>query len=72
MHLEENFMQKIFNISGMMCPHCENRVKKAVSALNGVSDVIADSKSGTCAVVFDGTDEADIIKAITDAGYTVK
>ena len=56
----------------MMCSHCEKRVEKAVSAIDGVSAVKADSKNGTCAVTFENANESDIKKAITDAGYTVE
>ena len=65
-------MEKVFKVSGMMCSHCEKRVEKEVSAIDGVSAVKADSKNGTCAVTFENANESDIKKAITDAGYTVE
>ncbi len=65
-------MEKVFKVSGMMCSHCEKRVEKAVSAVDGVSAVKADSKNGTCTVTFDNANESDIKKAITDAGYSAE
>jgi copper chaperone len=47
-------MKKIvFNVDGMSCNHCENRVKKAVGSLNGVSSVNVDLAKKTVSVEFD-------------------
>ena len=33
-------MEKIMKIEGMMCPHCEAHVKKALEAIEGVTEAI--------------------------------
>ncbi len=64
----------VLNVDGMSCMHCEARVKKAVSALHGVSSVQVDLAEKTVAVEFDPTaaDEEQIKEAIEEQGYTVK
>lgn len=59
-------------VSGMNCSHCENSVKKAVSALAGVTEVNVSLKKKTVEVVFEGslTKEA-IVNAIEEQGYVV-
>ena len=60
-------------VNGMMCAHCENRVNKAVGALEGVSYVKADHSKGIVEVEFD-KDKVTIeqIKmAIVDQDYEV-
>ena len=58
---------------GMSCSHCENTVKTSVEKLDGVKEVIADAKTNTAKVTFDGskTNLKEIENAITDAGYGV-
>ena len=70
---KEKNMEKVFNVEGMMCPHCEAHVKRAVEAINGVSEVTASHKEKkvTVKTVNDVPDEL-IIKTITDCGYEVK
>ena len=42
-------MQKeLFDITGMTCSACSNRVTKAVSALNGINDVNVNLADSTC------------------------
>lgn len=67
-------MEKVFMIEGMMCNACENRVNKAVMALDGVSDCKADAKENQAVVSFDSNQvsEAAIKEAIEDIGYDVK
>ena len=47
---EENLMQKTMNIEGMMCPHCEAAVKKALEALEGVESAEVSHEAGTAVV----------------------
>ena len=56
-------------VNGMHCPHCEKRVEKAVSAVEGVTMVKASHERNE--VVFEGGNEADVRAAITAAGYEV-
>jgi len=61
------------DIEGMMCPHCEARVKKALEAVEGVKEADV-SHEKNCAVVTADTSVTDeaLTKAVTDAGYDVK
>ncbi len=69
---EEKVMTKVFNVEGMMCPHCEARVKQAVEALPGVESAVPSHEEGRVTVncTAEAADEI-IAKAITDAGYKV-
>ena len=63
----------IVDVEGMMCEHCEKRVRKALEKLEGVASASADHKAGTASVTLCGTvTDDDIRKAITDADYGVK
>lgn len=67
-------MDKItFKVEGMSCMHCVGAVKKAVSALDGVSGVEVDLKGKTAEVVFDKSklSQDTIKKAIEEQGYDV-
>ena len=47
---EEKLMQKTMKIEGMMCPHCEAAVKKALEALDGVESADVSHEAGTAVV----------------------
>jgi Cu2+-exporting ATPase len=65
-------MKKTVKIKGMMCPHCEARVKKALEELPGVSSAEASHKKGAAVVTFDGNiDDKALKDAVTAAGYEV-
>ena len=69
---EETGMKKTLQITGMMCPHCEASVKKALEAMDGVEAAAASHEAGTAVVTLSGdvTDEA--LKAAVEAqGYEV-
>ena len=70
---KESKMQKTLKIEGMMCPHCEARVKKCLEALDGVisADVSHKTDSATVTLSADVSDEL-LKKTVEDAGYTVK
>ena len=67
---EETTMETILNIEGMMCPHCQARVEKALKAIAGVASVVVDLAAKT-AVVTGTADPAALKAAVTDAGYEV-
>lgn len=72
-HSEEvTAMEKTMKIEGMMCGHCEARVKKALEALPEVSAANVSHESGTAVVTLSGalTDEA-LKKAVEDQDYKV-
>ena len=64
---------KKMDIQGMMCPHCEARVKKALESIDGVKNADV-SHEKACAVVTLSAQVSDqaLTKAVTDAGYEVK
>ncbi len=64
---------KILNVEGMSCSHCENAVKKAVGALDGVNTVAVDLEGKKVTVEFDSAKVAvnNIKDAIEDQGYDV-
>ena len=69
---KETSMEKTILINGMMCEHCENHVKKALEALDGVVSVSASHKDKKAVVTLkDGAclNENAVKAAITDAGY---
>lgn len=65
-------MTKIIKVSGMMCSHCEGRVKKALEAIDGVAEAVPSHEDGSVKVNLscDVADEA-LRAAIADAGYEV-
>ena len=65
-------MKKTIKIEGMMCGHCEARVKKALEALPQVSEAIVSHEAGT-AIVTLNADVADEVlkKAVEDQDYPV-
>ena len=69
---EENNMTKTLTVEGMMCPHCEAHVKKALEALDAVETATASHEAGTAVVTLSGAVEDDVLKqAVQEAGYTV-
>jgi len=64
---------KKMDIQGMMCPHCEARVKKALEEIDGVKSAEVSHEKACAVVTFSKavSDEA-LTKAVTDAGYEVK
>ncbi|SEQ23889.1 Cu2+-exporting ATPase [Lachnospiraceae bacterium NE2001] len=68
----DNEMKKTIKIEGMMCPHCEATVKKALEALDGVTSAEASHEKGIAEVVLEKEVSDDILtKAVTDKDYTV-
>ncbi len=69
---EKITMEKTLKIDGMMCPHCEARVKKALEEIDGVESVVASHEKKT-AVITLSKDVADdvLVNAVTEQGYTV-
>ena len=65
-------MEKTMKIEGMMCGHCEARVKKCLEALPGVEEAVVSHENGT-AVATLSTDVADDVlkKAVEDQDYQV-
>jgi len=64
-------LMKTMKISGMMCEHCQKRVKKALEAIDGVKSADVSFEKGTAIVDCDGVDDAVLAKAVTDEDYEV-
>ena len=72
-HTKENEpMEKTMKIEGMMCPHCEARVQKALEALEGVEKAVCSHTAGTAVLTLTApVDDALLKKTVEDQGYTV-
>ena len=69
---EKKTMTKTLNIKGMMCPHCEGTVKKALEEIDGVISAEVSHQSGTAIVTLKyDVSESILKKAVTDKGYEV-
>ena len=62
---EENSMTTTLKIEGMMCPHCEARVRKALEALEGVESAVVSHEAGTAVVT--GSAGYEAMKAAVEA-----
>ena len=61
---------RIVRIKGMMCPHCENTVKKALESVDGISNADVSHEKGTAVITLTKDISDDIIaKNVTDKGY---
>lgn len=69
---ESNEMKQVIKVKGMMCAHCEARVKKAFEALNQVEEAVADSKKDTVVLTLNAPIGIEEIKAVVEKeGYTL-
>ena len=69
---EDNAMKKTLHIEGMMCYHCEARVKKALEALPAVDEAVVSHEAGTAIVTLNAeVSDADLKKAVEDQDYKV-
>lgn len=69
---EETTMEKTMKIEGMMCGHCEARVKKALEALPEVDQAEVSHEAGTAVVTLNTQAADDVLrKAVEDQDYKV-
>ena len=69
---EDDSMKKTLHIEGMMCGHCEARVKKALEALPEVSEAVVSHEAGTAIVTLTAAVDNDTLKkAVEDQDYEV-
>ena len=69
---EETTMKKTMKIEGMMCPHCEGRVKKTLEDMPQVTEAFVSHVEGTAVVKLAEAVENDVLKkTIEDQGYKV-
>ena len=65
-------MKKTLKIEGMMCGHCEMHVKKALEALDGVTNAEVSHKTGTAVITLAKEVSNDVLKrAVAEQGYEV-
>jgi Cu2+-exporting ATPase len=62
---ENETMERTLKIEGMMCKHCEARVKKTLEALEGVESAVVSHEAGTAIVT--GTADFETMKAAVEA-----
>ena len=69
---EDNPMKKALKVEGMMCGHCEARVKKALEALPEVDEAVVSHEAGTAIVTLNAEVADDVLKkAVEDQDYSV-
>ncbi len=70
---EKKAMTKIMVIEGLMCPHCEARVKKILEGIEGVATAEVSFKNGTATVTLEKPVENGVLKAaVENENYPVK
>lgn len=69
---ENKKMKRVIKVKGMMCAHCEARVKKAFEALAQVDEAVADSKKDTVVLTLNAPLDREEIKSVVEGeGYTL-
>ena len=69
---EDTAMKKTLKVEGMMCGHCEARVKKALEALPEVTEAVVSHEAGTAIVTLNAEVADDVLKkAVEDQDYPV-
>ena len=66
---KEEKMNTVIKVEGMMCPHCEARVKKTCEAIEGVTLATASHTEGTVSVEMTKDVRAECVAAIISQGY---
>jgi len=61
-------MTTTLKVTGMTCRHCVRAVREALAAVPGVTAALVDLDGGTARVEGEAA-PADLIRAVTDAGY---
>lgn len=65
-------MNKTIKIEGMMCPHCEGRVKESLEKIDGVTNAVADHTKKTAVITLSKEVPYEILKeTIENQGYKV-
>ena len=64
---EEKTMTKTLKIEGMMCEHCEARVKKTLEAIEGIESAAPDHNTDTAVITLAKEVPAEVIKAAIEA-----
>ena len=64
---DDGKMTKTLKVEGMMCEHCEARVKKALEAIDGVESAVASHKDGTAVVTLSKDVDTAVLAAAVEA-----
>ena len=65
-------MTKTMKIEGMMCGHCEARVKKCLEALEQVSEAVVSHEAGTAVLTLNAQVDDNVLKkTVEDQDYKV-
>lgn len=62
----EMTMTKTMKIEGMMCGHCEARIKKCLEALNGVSEAVVNHEAGTAVLTLSAEVSNETLKKVVE------
>lgn len=62
----------VYQVTGMSCGHCETAVREEVSEVPGVEQVEVSLESGRLAVTGEAVEEAAVIAAVDEAGYSAE
>ncbi len=65
--MEDHTMKKTLKVEGMMCGHCEARVKKALEALPEVDEAVVSHEAGTAIVTLNAEVADDVLKNAVEA-----
>lgn len=68
---EDTTMEKTMRIEGMMCGHCEARVKKALEAVEGVEQAVVSHTAGTAVVTVKNVSDEALKAAVEAQDYKV-
>ena len=69
---EETTMTEVLHVTGMMCPHCEAHVKKALEAVEGVATAVADHTAGIVTITLSAPVQRETLcRVVQEQGYTV-
>lgn len=63
---------RTYTVDGMSCGHCRAAVEAEVGGLAGVSEAVVDLDAGTLTVRGRGVADADVARAVDEAGYAVR
>lgn len=70
--MEDDTMEKTMKIEGMMCGHCEARVKKTLEGIDGVAEAAVSHEAGTAVVTLEQEVPDDVLKtAVEEQDYKV-
>ena len=68
---EKKTVERTMHIEGMMCSHCEARVKKALEAVDGVESAVVSHSAGTAVVTHSGVSDEALKAAVEAQDYKV-